>query len=100
MKQINFGSKLCRSLACTAMLSLAGPAAAAPDQYQYRVLFSPGEAVLEAEQRGRIMIYDGLENALVERVLTEQFDRIENMMFVRTRYPRADGSFEVEDDCD
>ena len=33
--------------------------------------------------------------------MDEQFDRIENMMFVRTRYIQPDGEIEVEEDgCD
>ena len=71
------------------------------DEYQYKVLLQPTAEILEAEKRGYIMIYDGLENRVVEKALTEQFDRIENMMFVGTRYLREDGEllFE-EDDCD
>lgn len=71
------------------------------DKYQYTVLFDPTEDMLEAEERGRIMIYDGLENKVVEQAMTEQFDRIENMMFVRTRHIQDDGELLVEEDgCD
>jgi hypothetical protein len=47
------------------------------------------------------MIYDGLRYATVTRAMDEQFDRIENMMFVGTLIEREDGDFEVEEDgCD
>ena len=46
------------------------------------------------------MIYDQMENETVELALNQQFDRIENMMFVRTRYVQEDGSIDQEDDCD
>ncbi len=47
------------------------------------------------------MIYDSLDNETVELAMNEQFDRIENMMFVRTQYIQEDGEYEVEDDgCD
>lgn len=75
--------------------------AEAVDEYQQKVLFSPSPSVLAAEARGRVMIYDGLRYATVTRAMDEQYDRIENMMFVGTLIEREDGDFEVEEDgCD
>ena len=75
--------------------------AQAVDEYQHKVLFSPSSSILAAEARGRVMIYDGLRYATVTRAMDEQFDRIENMMFVGTLIEREDGDFEVEEDgCD
>ena len=77
-----------------------GPAGAA-DQYQNQVLFSPSSATLEWEAGGRVMIYDGLKYTTVMRAMDEHFDRIENMMFVRTVYEQDDGEELVEEDgCD
>ena len=45
-------------------------------------------------------IYDGLEDKVVEQALDTQFERIDHMMFVRTRETLPDGSIEFEDDCD
>jgi len=76
-------------------------AAGAEDDFQQKVLLSPTNSQLKAEKRGHIMIYDGLDNAVVERAFDEQFDRIEHMMFVRTRKAEMDGEFSYEDDgCD
>ena len=100
MKHVNRVSNPATAIVCLLALLTTGLASAA-DRYQYRVLFNPGSEVLEAEQRGRIMIYDGLENKDVERAMDEQYDRIQNMMFVRTQSTQPDGSIEFEDDgCD
>lgn len=72
--------------------------AGAEDSFQMNALFYPSQAQQEAEARGRVMIYDGLDEADVERALDEQFDRIEHMMFTRTRHTGLDGSVIVEDD--
>ena len=73
----------------------------AVDEYQNSVLFSPSPGILKAEAKGRVMIYDGLDNETVELAMSEQFNRIENMMFVRTQYLQEDGEYEVEEDgCD
>ena len=81
-------------------LSMAAIPASALDSYQERVLFSPSSDILQAEAGGRIMIYDGLRNETVEKALENQFDRIENMMFVRTVYVQENGEYSVDDDCD
>lgn len=100
MQQVEPISKPLKLLTLLTLL-ITSAAAGADDSYQYRVLFDPGESTLQAERRGRVMIYDGLDNALVERALSEQFDRIEHMMFVRTRYPQPDGGYGIEaDGCD
>ena len=86
----------------TAVLLIPIPfIAGAEDVFQQKVLFSPNKSQLKAEARGRVMIYDGLENTEVERALDQQFDRIEHMMFVRTRHTETDGEVSYEDGgCD
>ena len=82
-------------------LLMASSSASAYDSYQEKVLFTPSEGNLRAEAKGRVMIYDGLQNETVELAMNEQFQRIENMMFVRTQHISEDGDIEVEEDgCD
>jgi hypothetical protein len=83
------------------LLAPVAMTADAEDSFQYKALFSPSDAQQRAEARGHIMIYDGLENAVVERAMDEQFDRVEHMMFVRTRNTQPDGEVSYDDDgCD
>ncbi|MCK5665039.1 MAG: hypothetical protein KAI17_16225 [Thiotrichaceae bacterium] len=72
----------------------------AEGSFQQNILLSPSSNMLLAEAKGRVMIYDGLKNETVNTAMTEQFDRIQNMMFVRTQYVQESGEYEAEDDCD
>ena len=66
--------------------------------YDESVLFNPSKAVLLAEAKGRVTIYDGLEHRVVDRALDTQFERIDSMMFVRTRETLPDGEVTIDDD--
>ena len=68
--------------------------------YQQNMLLNPGLPLLKAESRGRVTIYAGLDNSQVDRALDTQFERIDNMMFIRTRHTLEDGTVEEDDDCD
>lgn len=72
--------------------------AGADEGFQHNALFNPSKEQIMAEARGRIMIYDGLDNEVVERALDEQFERIEHMMFVHIQHAQPDGDVTVEDD--
>lgn len=91
----------CRSVAALLLSTVVAPqtlAAGAGDSYQRMALLNPSQGQLQAEERGRVMIYDGLENDVVERALDTQFERIEHMMFTRIPQAQDDGTVIVEDD--
>jgi hypothetical protein len=73
------------------------------DRYDLRRLMQPSAAELASEDRGHVHIYDSLEINEVNAALDQNFERIENMMFVRINHlpPTGAGIAEVEDDgCD
>ena len=78
---------------------MAEEAAAAPG-WQERRLLAPSGPQLAAERRGRVVLYDGLDERLVDRALDTQFARVENMMFVGVRHTDPDGDEWADDDCD
>ena len=59
--------------------------------WQLSILFNPGDHQYEMERRGRVFIYDGLRDTVIEQALDEQYDRIEGMMFVNTVVTDKDG---------
>ena len=60
-------------------------------EIELRRLLEPTESELHAESQGRIYIYDGLRDVDVELAMERQFDRIENMMFIRVKPTDEDG---------
>ena len=57
-----------------------------------------GESSLSLDDKGRVVIYDGLKSADVEKAMEQEFDRIEHMMFIRTQVPTEDGGYQEDDD--
>lgn len=81
------------------MLIVSTLAAEQPgDRFQANALLHPSPQQLAAELEGRIYIYDGLPDATVETALDRHPERIQNMMFVRTRKTAPDGDVYVPDD--
>ena len=87
--------KINNVLTILAMSSVFSHSAPADDErqqsWQMSLLFNPGEHQYEMEHRGRVFIYDGLHDTVVEQALDEQYDRIEGMMFVNTVVTDDDG---------
>ena len=100
-------------MAVTLNSGLAGAAKAdspAMKNWQMTRLFEPTQVDRKSEDKGRVMIYDGMTDKDVERAFDEQFERLDNMMFTRTVVtddsgePRRTDSGEVvtegDDGCD
>ena len=69
--------------------------------WQLAMIHDPSAAQLKVEQRGRVYIYDRMPEAEIELAMNTQFNRLDNMMFVRTQVVTAEGEIETADDeCD
>ena len=83
-------------VACSS-LTLAAAAADVSD-IELRRLFEPSTSELAAEAKGGIYIYEGLRDTDIERAMEEQFERLENMMFIRSI--KTDESGEIQHNPD
>jgi hypothetical protein len=81
-------------------IPLMAEEAVAAQDWQERRLLAPSERQLSSERSGRVIIYDGLDERLVDSALDTQFGRVENMMFVGVRHTEPDGEEWADDDCD
>ena len=59
--------------------------------WQMSLLFNPGDHQYEMERHGRVFIYDGLHDTVVEQALDQQYERIDSMMFVNTVVTNNEG---------
>ena len=85
---------------CLSGITLSPGSVEAADNWYKNQLLHPSGHQLKAEQRGRVAIYDGLHESTVDAALDTQFERIENMMFVRVAHTMPDGDDWADDDCD
>jgi hypothetical protein len=90
----------CTRAATVALIAAWTSAAPAADvsEIELRRLFEPTGVELAAEAKGKIYIYDGLRDIDVQRALDEEFERVDNMMFIRTR--KTEESGKVKRDAD
>ncbi len=73
-------------------------------ELQLRHLMMPSQQQQQLElQQQKVIIYERMKEADVDAALNDQFDRVENMMFILTRLPPAGAGGEertLEDGCD
>ena len=68
--------------------------------WQLQLLLEPSEQQLWVEDKGRVVIYDGLKSTQIDQALDQHFDRIEHMMFIRTQVAAPEGGYaQVDDGC-
>jgi hypothetical protein len=97
-RKMNMNKTTIKTTIASLVLAFSASVVASAESYQKRILFTPGDAHLAAEERGRVMIYDGMKDEEVELAMDQQFDRIENMMFIRTKHKQANGEYVADDD--
>jgi hypothetical protein len=88
------------AMVTAAPLLTAAGTGQATDVYEIeqRRLFEPTDSERAAEHQGRIYIYDGLSDRDIQRAMRHHFDRIENMMFIRTIKTDNEGQFKRDPD--
>ena len=82
------------------MLPLLQAQSAAADGFEERRLLAPTAAGERMERQGQVYIYDGLREENVDRAMDTQFDRVQSMMIVGTRYTTETGEVYASADCD
>jgi hypothetical protein len=88
------------SIVAAALLGSSAQAATSANSWQLKQLHTPSEGLANAEDRGRVTIYDGVRDQEINRAMDEQFDRIDNMMFIRTPEETPTGEVvAADDDC-
>lgn len=83
--------------------NLAAEEETAAYKLQYKHLMNPSDNIRQKEiEKQSVYIYEGMKLPDVQNAMDNQFDRIENMMFILTRLPpTASGGQNTEKDgCD
>jgi hypothetical protein len=73
------------------LVPMGAVSAADISEIEKRRLFEPTDAEIDAEAAGRIYIYEGLSEADIDRAMDEEFERVENMMFIRVKKTDQNG---------
>ena len=86
--------------AFTFLVSMQVAKADSPAEWQLQLPLDPSDQQLRVEDKRRVVIDDGPKSADVDKGLDHQFDRIEQMMFIRTKVFAPEGGYaQVDDGC-
>ena len=66
------------------------------ERWQMNMIYQPSESVLEREARGFVHIYDGFDETQVDRILDDQFERMDHMMFIRVKLTDSSGEIRLD----
>ncbi|MGD8309695.1 MAG: hypothetical protein PVG98_09645, partial [Chromatiales bacterium] len=56
----------------------------AVQEWQRERIFSPSASVIRQESGGQVFIFEGMLESDIDKAMETEFDRIDNMMFIRT----------------
>lgn len=104
MDFLNCAGTFAAILTCTSMVTVHATSHLSPsasnEDWQTRRLMAPTPSQLAAESKGQVFIYDSLDINRVDSAMDQNFDRIQNMMFIRIHHlpPTGSGPAVVEDD--
>ena len=109
MKTIAVCIAICLGMAWNAKVNADGSGATL-EEWQLDLIYFPSDSMLEREAEGFVFIYDGLSDAVIEKILDDKYDRIEYMMFTRVKQtdtngdtlidPETGDELLVDDGCD
>ncbi len=68
--------------------------------WQWQRLMHPQQHQLQREANGAVYIYTGLHERQVETAMEQEFERVDNMMFVGVRVETPEGETVQDDGCD
>jgi hypothetical protein len=71
----------------------------AAQNWQMRRLMQPTQLEMQGEIRGGVFIYDGLHSRQIDKALDANFERMQNMMFIRTRTGSGETEVVQDDGC-
>ena len=72
-------------------------AASAQGSFGLSALLNPSQALQEARERGRGMIYDKVDNDVVQPAVDSQIERVKHAVSTRTQRTATNGEVTVDD---
>ena len=97
MNALNYTRSAALAMVVFLQPAYAATASSAPD-WQLMLLLHPSAQQIQVENKGRVVIYDGLKSTDIDKAMDQEFDRIDHMMFIRTKIPAPEGGYAQDDD--
>ncbi len=88
---------------CSILSSISVASESAAYNLQKKILLDPSASFVQKERaKQSVFIYESMKLADVEMAMDTHFERVENMMFIKTRLPEGiayEGKV-IDDECD